>query len=293
MKKFLKFDESQKRSDIKILILILSSEDPINLRDEQAQRATWAKDHLECRVIWIKGDISKGEYFEPENRILYLDLEEKTSNILRKTILAIRWAMAQDWKPDIIVRSNVSTYFNIDKLIKKCKRVFFQEDKPYVAGYFDRHKENYIGQTPKKDFASGAGIFLNEMAIESLLNIDVQEFENIPDDVAISMYLLKNNVIPASFSRCNIHITGIFLNTAYLRVKSSTDSTLASKRMAMIHEFNVEERLFFRIKKLIKLYVSELRSLMASKNRRRSYFRMILSLFLNNLRNLVIARNYE
>lgn len=284
--------EEHELAEAKILILILSSKNEINIRDEMTQRETWATNSKNCRIIWIRGDASQEEFYDEKERTLYVQVEEKSKNILEKTILAMRWAMKQQWQPDIIIRSNVSTYFKPDKLVTECTELMRRTYGPLIAGYFDRHKEDYFQKGGRRDFVSGAGIFLNKKAVNELLRINLEKFREIPDDVAISIYLLEKGVSAFPIRRCNMYLTGLLKENSYIRVKSSVDSDLASIRMKMIFDYDQQGSWYRRSLQKWIIYRKECYLFVSRKSRRNHYFRLILSLAKNNLRNYTIRIRY-
>lgn len=291
---FFKTKEShQAYAQPRVLVLILSSQDPINLRDELTQRETWATENSLCRVIWIRGYLSREEFFDSSTRTLYLPVEEGAVNILKKSVLAFDWAMRQPWKPDIVVRSNVSTYFEPTKLVADCRKLISSTSEPILAGYFDRHKEDYFKDSTKREFVSGAGIFLNRQSLELLKDIDFDLYRNIPDDVAISSYLLRSKAVPILFRRCNLNLTGLFWKASYIRLKSSVNSELASKRMKAICEYYREDNYCLRVTKRLKIYLNEIMYFLTQENRRERYFRLSIALLLNNARNRTIEFRYR
>jgi hypothetical protein len=73
---------------MKIVYLVLASNDQIHQRDAEYQQLTWAKNNnSNSSVIWLRG----GNEYKFWNDTLEVPLQETYVNILEKTVLGIRW----------------------------------------------------------------------------------------------------------------------------------------------------------------------------------------------------------
>ena len=74
-----------------------------------------------------------------------------------------------------VIRTNLSSFFIIDNLLKIQKRM---GNSGICAGF--------IGYYDKNQFCSGAGIWLTQDVLDTLIKMDLKSVETLPDDVAIS-----------------------------------------------------------------------------------------------------------
>lgn len=77
-----------------------------------------------------------------------------------------------------VIRTNLSSFFIIDNLLKIQKRM---GNSGICAGF--------IGYYDKNQFCSGAGIWLTQDVLDTLIKMDLKSVETLPDDVAISNIL--------------------------------------------------------------------------------------------------------
>ena len=237
---------------MKILYLIIASNDPIHIQDEITQRKTWANES-QSEVIWLRGGTD--EYLNHESRTLYVKIDEDYKNILRKTILGVKWCI-KNVDFDILIRGNVSTYFAISKIRRHFKKLNVKDD--LLGGHIDFMS---IESRSLDDslFINGGAIFLTRKAAITLTNLDVQEWDSWPDDFAISRYLITHGVALSQIPRCSLSATGFFSNRIYYRLKSSNNSKMASMRMLRIHKYFEEPRFLHKCYQLILLEINEIK----------------------------------
>jgi len=267
----------------KVVFLILASKNPINVIDEAYQRKTWAKSSspgIEC--IWLNGSENlKSPLFIRAEQRLIVPIEDSQENILQKTILGIEWLL-QNRKFDILIRTNVSSYFAIDRL-KFSRPLILNE--PIAAGYLDVARIGNVVNTNQL-FISGSGIFMNNVAAQLLCKIKASNFIGIPDDVAISMYLLQFRIPIFSISRGNIHSTGLFKAIPYQRLKSSIHANVTQERMELVHNFFCARSFKESVKSLAYIYLFEIQYLFRSPERREELSKNFLASLKNVARNL-------
>lgn len=237
---------------MKLIFLIIASNDSVHLQDELTQRRTWAQDNLaEC--IWLRG----GEriHFDEYERTLRVPVEESYKNILSKTICGINWCV-ENIPFDFLIRANVSTYFEaagIRQLLEK-----YSPNEELFGGYLD-----FINSSAKayhqKMFVNGGAIFLSFKTAEKLRQMDSLEWLDKPDDYAISQYLFRQMVKPTQIPRGNISNTGILTKKSYYRAKSSRNPIMASLRMQSIFDLSRESKPLMRIGHYCKFYWNELK----------------------------------
>lgn len=216
-------------------------------------------------IFWALGGAS--EVLTQENRI-YLPIDEKFTNILKKTIMSLNY-LDEVYHPDIVIRTNTSSYFDLDKVIKVCEKL--QEKKFDFAGYLETYKENTVFELPTR-FVNGAGIYLSKNAIKILKNVDSERYNNIPDDVAITSELESSGMKPTPLKRNNICYHHVFIPRAHIRVKSWKSKKLAQERMLLVHQFTIAETKLKKVRILIEIYMLEYRNINFSIGKIRGYF---------------------
>lgn len=231
-----------------IVVLALSTLDSEFQLDESAQRRTWAReDSKEVKVIWVRGGGS--HFYEDGDRNLVVPAPEDFGSILAKTLLAIEW-INTNLNPDVIVRSNTSSYFQLDKLKKVVNK--FQQNQEDFGGYFESYNS--------ERFVNGAGIFLKRSAIEALSQMNPNDWIDIPDDVAISRYLFNHGLKASSLRRNNLAYHHFFFPSHHSRVKGWSNRELTRSRMELIHKFYSSGSLITKIYiywKLLKLEITQ------------------------------------
>ena len=240
--------------DLKLLFLVLAGGGPEHLRDEAAQRDTWAAgDSNRHSVIWLRA--GEGNQFNHESRTLYVRSNE--GELLKKTVLAVDWAL-ENMEFDAIVRTNVSSFFEIDTLIDKLHMKCFNSKS--FGGHLHYKKRPRTDSTGNF-FISGTGIFLGNNAARFLSKIPLNKYESIPDDIAITDYLKsfpELNII--SIPRLSLSNHHFFFASCFIRCKSSWNDSLASKRMSLLNSyFNAGGRLE-KISFVLRIYCFELKS---------------------------------
>ena len=218
---------------MKIVFLILASQDEVHQADQMTQVSTWASDDLEnIKIFWLHG-WKKEEYYL-DGRNLYVPCEEDYSNILEKTILGAKYLL-RNFEFDLLIRSNVSSYFNLDLLQRELSKGYYRQD--FFGGYVDRSNGKYFKRSKPFEYVSGTGIFVSRRYLEQLSQLDSSIYTDVPDDVAITDFLNNQGFRLVRMKRCNLSSTHLFFPCFQTRAKSSTDSELAGKRMTQIHSF--------------------------------------------------------
>lgn len=272
--------------------LIIASGNSIHLFDEDTQKRTWAIDSPLRKHFWLHGEADKASGHNDRGD-LSVPIKELPPNILEKTILGIESALKIYPNTKLLIRTNVSSYFRID-LIKELK--FLLVEEPMVGGFLEFHKLNYEKQLSDKRFMSGAGIFMNTGAAKLLLKINPTEYRGIPDDVAISHFLLSNGVKCIPISRCNLNLTGIFTVRGYYRLKSSLHSNITSERMNLVEKYFSQVTLRNKLHALVNLYAFEIAYLFKFRTRRAEWLHnighMTKMIWLNWYWRVKVMRDY-
>jgi len=218
---------------MKILILIIASEDSIHQADLITQRETWVDTrNKNIQVIYLRG-WNRNSYFLNQDT-LYVPCQEKYNLILAKTILGIKYAL-KNLHFDVLIRSNVSTYFETNKLVKELEKPIYQEQ--FIGGYFDQSQSVILKNKKNKEYISGTGIFLSKKAAEILITLNPENYLGIFDDIAIYDFLKNTELRKIRMKRSNLHSTNFFIPSYHIRVKNSFDSSSASRRMILVHGY--------------------------------------------------------
>ena len=263
---------------MKILFLIIASKNEVNESDRISQSNTWAFQDLDdISILWLRG--WDKDHYSLVGRELYVPCVEEYENILEKTILGINYAL-ENMNFDILIRSNVSTYFDLVLLGKELARNQFSGD--FYGGYVDKTKGSYFGGSAPYEYLSGTGIFLSKSCAQLLSKLKPQDFTGIPDDVAISEFCRSHGLRRIRMKRNNLYSTHLFFPTFHIRAKSSTDSHLAGKRMVLINDYFAAKTALDRIRIYTSIQIKEIIALIRHPESIRVYL----------LRNRVIFSSY-
>ena len=225
---------------MKIVVLIIASNDREHEKDRLCQQKTWISNcHRDVKVIFLRG-WNEESYFEDKD-VLYVPCREEYSLILTKTILGIKY-IHENYNFDILIRSNVSTYFETNRLVKELNRTRYKNS--FFGGYFDQTTEKDSNMKKSSEYISGAGIFFSKDIVGDLIRLDPKEYAGVGDDIAISKYLLALGRNSLRIKRNNLQTTHIFIPTFYIRTKNSFDYNSASRRMTLIHNYFVSTTRF-------------------------------------------------
>ena len=236
----------------KIIILIIASNDLEHERDLLTQKSTWvSRCPQNISVIFLRG--WENNYFFLDKDTLYVPCREVYSLILTKTLLGMNY-LIENFDFDILIRSNVSTYFESKRLIKELSKSIYNSD--FFGGYFDKTSIKYFNQKKSLEYVSGAGVFLSRAVVAKLSKLNPEKCVGIADDVAISEYLNnQKEIMSIRMVRNNLHYTHLFIPTFYVRTKNSFDSDSASRRMNLIDQYfrseskSMKIRAYFQIQK--------------------------------------------
>ena len=238
---------------MQIIILIIASNDQEHENDLLCQQKTWISNrHNDVKVIYLRG-WNENHYFEDKD-VLYVPCREEYSLILAKTILALKY-IYENHKFDVLIRSNVSTYFETHRLVKELSKRKYQNS--FFGGYFDKSVKKNTEIDCFSEYVSGAGMFFTKDIVSDLIRLNPQEYAGMGDDLAISSYLftLRRNLV--RIKRNNLHATHVFIPTFYIRAKNSFDSNSASRRMVLMHNYFMSTSILDRIESYSRIVVNE------------------------------------
>jgi len=180
---------------MKIIILVLSSENkPYDIL-EKTIRETWAReypDNVEIYYYYGGADIN---YIEGDK--IYSNTEENIYNIGQKTINAFEFLSNKDY--DYVFRTNSSSYVNIEYLLEYIKD---KPNKMFYHGVVSHYEpENF-------KFVSGSGYIISRDLIDLVIENKDKWDHSFPnaDDVSIGKLLNYFGVIPTKGIRVDIGI---------------------------------------------------------------------------------------
>lgn len=233
-------------SDKGLLFLLLSSGEFEYQLDQSAQIMSWAhRPPKGVQVLHLRGKLG----IEPHinSGVLWVNCEDRF--ITKKTLLGIKWAI-DNLTFDFIIRSNTSTYFDPIKLQLILKR----QEGLVFGGDWEIYPKT--GQR----FVTGTGVFISRTAAELLVsNPSGLKFQSLPDDVAISELVIRNEAIKTiSLPRLNLQSHHIVSKYPYVRCKDSVKVTNTAKRMLLYHKYYNSRNIFSRILRYLKLQLWEL-----------------------------------
>ena len=227
-------------SNLKIVFVIIASDDPINEIDLQMQRTTWIKDaNRFARVLILRGGSSSN--YNLQSDTLKVPCVEAYENILLKTVLGMRWII-ENVDFDLLIRTNVSTYFDVDKVNTVLQKLNL--NKLEFGGFIENSNFRIAKDRSTSHFVTGTGIYLTHSAVREICKIESHEFLGVPEDLAISEYLLGHGAVMRSFPRVNLHSTHLFFPGFQTRLKSSEISNLASRRFHLLYKFKSASGIF-------------------------------------------------
>jgi hypothetical protein len=262
---------------VKIVYLIIASNNYEHKYDEQTQVATWANPNT-VHVIWLRG--GKTTHFDPEKRSLTVKVAEEYENILEKTILGMQWCLSEI-EFDFLIRANVSTYFRTQKVEETLSKI--PTESTFIGGYTEfvnQSKEDLISTL----FVNGGAIFLNHNAVCEISKMTIEEWAGMPDDFAISQHLINKGSFPVKMSRGNVSNTGILTNSIYYRMKSSRNSEMASIRMQRLHDILSKDTAIRKFTAYLTFQYSELENFKRNFLNLREYLLSLYSIFSSFIR---------
>lgn len=168
---------------MKIIILVLSSENKPYDMLEKVIRETWAREYPDNVEIYYYygGDRN---YIDGDK--IYSNSEENIYNIGRKTINAFEFLSNKDY--DYIFRTNSSSYVNIEYLLEYIKD---KPNKMFYHGVIAHYEpENF-------NFVSGSGYIISRDLIDLVIENKDKWDHSFPnaDDVSIGKLLNSFGVI--------------------------------------------------------------------------------------------------
>lgn len=180
--------------------------------------------------IWQNNGLSRGGIYSDHNNIYVPSSPNMIPGILDKTIQSAEYVF-NHMEFDYIMRTNLSTFWYLPKLLEKVDQLINAELSFLYGGYV---LENMF-HSPKTDYhvISGTGIFLSRnMVAYMLIHRDKIDYQLI-DDVAIGKFVGENmpealyNLHECGFERFNIDfnryvdLTNVYQKYFYYRIKNN------------------------------------------------------------------------
>ena len=198
--------------------------------------------------------------YQFDSGVLFVPIQETYSNILEKTILGLKYIL-NNIDFDVLVRSNVSTYFETNKLVKELSSPKYRGS--FVGGYFDKSKDSRFYLKDSFEYISGTGIYLSKDAVQGLSNLDSKNYTGISEDLAIFDFLKSSGFKIIRMTRNNLFSTHFFIPTYNIRLKNSFNSQSASRRMQLVHNFFIARNLFLKTLAYSKIQINEIREFLS------------------------------
>lgn len=253
---------------MKVIILIIASNDMVHQNDMETQIDTWINScPSNIKVIFLRG--WQNNFYQFKNNILFVPCPEEYSLILRKTLLGIEFIL-KNLDFDVLIRTNVSTYFEPRRLLLELSRPRYKKD--FAGGYIDRSSQPLISLGKSSEYISGTGIFLSKNVAKIVTEMDPENYRDVFDDVAISHFLQKKGVKILRLARNNLHSTHFFVPTFHIRMKNSFDPKTAGIRMRLTHDFFQERILHKKLGVYLKICSNEFSEYMKSSESFHLYF---------------------
>ena len=239
---------------MKIIILIVASNNQEHEADLLCQKNTWVSNCNEkVSVIYLRG--WNNDYFYRDEDTLFVPCKEEYSLILNKTILGVDYIL-KNLDFDILIRSNVSTYFETHRLVRELNHPKYKQS--FFGGYFDKSSQLAFGNRSSFEYVQGAGIFLSKQAAVEICKINSADFSGVFEDLVISNFLDTKGFKKIRIARNNLQSTHLFIPTFYIRTKNSANPKSASRRMCLIHEFFQAKNTMNKIVAYLKIQANEI-----------------------------------
>lgn len=184
-------------SNLKILILVLSSSTYPSSRNKKAIKKTWGSNLSDnFRIMFYES----GEDEKIVEDTLFVETDTSTKNLGVKLLLALDWCN-KNIDYDFIFRTNTSSFVNKVEL----ENFIFNNltNKEYVYCGIPLIRD-YKDSDTKINFLSGAGIILNKKTIQLILKNKEYWDHTEWEDVALGKLLEENNIKSVTGKRQDI-----------------------------------------------------------------------------------------
>jgi hypothetical protein len=239
---------------MKILFFILAGGGLMHEANELAQRQTWAmEDSALFQVIWLRSH-SEDE-FRLQDRTLFVPCEPSFDAILEKTILGTNWA-TENIEFDYLIRSNTSTYFNVDSILKNLNKIHDNE----VGGAYETNRKQLSSFAKGFRYLNGSGLYMNRRSALTLSSLDPSDYLGSPDDLALFDFLRVKGFRFLKVPRNNLDLHHIFVPFPQVRVKSWSNPGLTVNRMHLVHRYFQSMGFFSKLICWLEIEINEVRN---------------------------------
>lgn len=226
----------------KAIMLVIASYDDIYCDIIETWKTYMKKvDNVKIYLLYCRSDLDEQMVVdEDEGTIMYNCEESLTPGIYLKSIYSMDYCH-KTYKYDYLIRTNLSSFYNIPKLLDYLDKV---PQNNYAGGIY--------GVSYNIPFICGAGIIISSDLVEKMLKSALQdnsvnEILYYPDDVLLS-YLINLHINPATYKgvpRCNVSekltIEKIeLLSKEYFHFRNRNDNTnrvLDSQNIALLAKY--------------------------------------------------------
>ena len=153
---------------MKILILLMSCNKPLYLEEETACRETFLKDVYDYGVpyLFYKGlnEEHNEQGIDYDTQTIYVDAPDDLAGTGRKTALALRESLDIDY--DYLIKTNVSTYINIENVMRWIETWPGKDDTNIYGSRFIVNKASLDIPFPRGNF-----VIMSRKMVEGSLDI--------------------------------------------------------------------------------------------------------------------------
>jgi hypothetical protein len=252
-------------------VVIASKEEPWHSIQKMGQEKTWIttlSDQEQVVFTYSDGNLGKSWINPSNHREICFDRKSRREHcisdpvvvdrhyltcksvqgygsLVSTSLTAMKYLM-DSFNPDFVVRTNVSAYWNLERLRDFLSCV---QPKEYYAGSPQKLFRGIKGKFSNVQYASGAGIILSRDLVHHLINsLDRISLKYI-DDIALGMEMNRISVPLTPINRVDIHspsdipvIDPSYLkNNFYFRCKSYVSESnpydrLDAEVMRLLHQ---------------------------------------------------------
>lgn len=238
---------------MKILFLIIAGGGPIHDQDETAQRKTWAiADTASIQVIWLRGHSENVYKFQ--DRTLFVPCVPSFESILEKTILGFNWVL-ENVEFDYLIRSNTSTYFQVNRVIKRIGKI----EEGELGGTFETNRRRIPEFDKGYRYLNGSGLYMTRNSALALATLNPHFYSGLPDDLSIFKYMMSLGFRPIPIKRNNLDLHHFFYPYPQVRVKSWSSPELTVSRMFKVHAYFESKSNLLKIRSWLEVELNEIR----------------------------------
>ena len=246
---------------MKIATLIISSNTYPALRNSKVQKKLFFEQNFDQKLtFWYKAG-NKSELLNKKFNVidndLLIDTDDGTTNMGKKTILALEW-LDKNVDYDFVVRPTPSSYIHFDNLSKFIKDNLIHESYVY-SGKIQSTNDIYGN---KIDFVSGSTLILNKNTVQKIIENQHLWNHTYWDDVALSLLLKEVNVVPQPSNRFDVKGNALLENIPknFYQYRCRADNHynypryLETINMTIVHKITNNKKIHLFEKNLLKLY---------------------------------------